>query len=303
VSVAERVTPWDPAARHRFVTSDGTALHVVEEGVPDAEQTLVLVHGWTLDHTSWDPVVAALADTPVRIVRYDHRGHGGSAPAPDGTATVEQAADDLAELLTDRVRGRVVLVGHSMGGMTLMALAQRHPALFTDRAAAVGLIATSCGGMSELTLGLPDWLAKRVAAVERRMNSRIARHRRKALLTRPKLALPALRWLLFGSGARKADVLATAVQVGRCHPASMAGFRRSIDEHERRETLAALRDLPVVVLAGGADRLTPLPHARAIAAELPAAELVIYPAAGHMLTYERDQDVAMRLAGLVKTTH
>jgi pimeloyl-ACP methyl ester carboxylesterase len=79
----------------------------------------------------------------------------------------------------------------------------------------------------------------------------------------------------------------------------MAGFRQSIDEHERRETLAALRDLPVLVLAGGADRLTPLPHARAIAAELPAAELVIYPAAGHMLTYERDLDVAARLAGLV----
>ncbi|HEY1571237.1 MAG TPA: alpha/beta hydrolase [Pseudonocardiaceae bacterium] len=296
MSVGERVTPWDPAARHRFVTSDGTALHVEESGA--GRVTVVLAHGWTLDNTSWDRVAAAL--TGVRVLRYDHRGHGGSAPARSGTASVAQAADDLAELIVARVPdGPVVLVGHSMGGMAAMALAERHPELFAERIAAVGLVATSAGDLDKLTLGLPDWLGRRVAAMERRVNGRIARRSGGALLRRPGVAVPGLRWLLFGSGAARADVLATAAQVGRCHPRSMVEFRASLNEHERRAALAALREVPVVVLAGGVDRLTPVAHARAIAAELPSAELVVFPGAGHMLPYERDTDVAAHLTRLV----
>jgi pimeloyl-ACP methyl ester carboxylesterase len=298
MSVVERVTPWDPAARHRFVTSDGTALHVNDSGAGGAV-TLVLSHGWTLDHTSWDRVVTALGGG-IRIVRYDHRGHGGSGPAPQGSATIGQAADDLAELIADRIpTGPIVLAGHSMGGMTAMALAERHPALFAERIAAVGLVATSSGGLADATLGLPKWLAPRVAAAERRINRRLATLDRPTLMSRPKAARPGLRWLLFGTRPRKADVLATAVQIGRCHPASMAGFRSSLNEHERRDALAALSALPVVIMAGGADRLTPLPHARAIADALPGARLAIYPGAGHMLPYERDTDVAAHITALV----
>lgn len=298
MSVTERATPWDPAAKHRFVTSDGTALHVNDIG--SGPLTVVLAHGWTLDHTSFDRVVEALPG--VRILRYDHRGHGGSAPAPRGTATIAQAADDLAELIAERVPdGPIVFAGHSMGGMTAMAFAQRHPELFASRIAAVALIATSCGGLADGTLGLPKWLAKRVAAGERRINGRLAKTSRKSLLRNPRTARHGLRWLLFGTQPRKADVLATAVQVGRCHPASMAGFRLSLNEHERHAALAAFRDIPVVVAAGGADRLTPVPHARRIAAELPNAKLVLYPGAGHMLPYERDLDVASLLAGLVES--
>jgi pimeloyl-ACP methyl ester carboxylesterase len=285
----------------RFVTSDGTALHVDDTGPAEGSDpvTLVLSHGWTLDHTSWDRVVTALRGQ-VRIVRYDHRGHGGSGPAPQGSATVARAADDLAELITARVpAGPVVLVGHSMGGMTAMALAERHPGLFARRIAAVGLVATSSGGLSGGTLGLPKWLAPRVAAAERRINRRLAGLDRPTLGARPGAARPGLRWLLFGTRPRRADVLATAAQIGGCHPASMVGFRQSLNEHERREALAALSDLPVVVLAGGADRLTPLPHARTIADALPTARLVIYPDAGHMLPYERDSDVAAHITELV----
>jgi pimeloyl-ACP methyl ester carboxylesterase len=300
-SAGPRSTPWDPAAPHRFVTSDGTALHVRDTGPVEGSDpvTLVFAHGWTLDHTSWDRVVDALPPA-VRVVRYDHRGHGGSAPAPSGTATIAQVADDLAELITSRVPvGRVVLVGHSMGGMAAMALAERHPELFAERIAAVALVATSSGGLSELTLGLPKWLATAVTRIERRLNRRLATLDRPTLMNRPGAARPGLRWLLFGSTARKADVLSTAAQVGRCHPASMVGFRGSLEGHERRAALASMRDLPVTLMAGGVDRLTALSHARVIARELPRAEFVIYPKAGHMLPYERDTDVAAHIASLV----
>lgn len=300
MTAASRTTPWDPAARHRFVTSDGTALYVAGSGPVTGGPTLVLAHGWTLDHTSWDRVVDALPGG-LRVLRYDHRGHGGSAPAPDGTATVAQAADDLAELIESRVpTGPVVLAGHSMGGMAAMALAERHPELFADRVAGVAFVATSSGGLSDLTLGLPPWLGKRLMSIERVADRRIARQPK--LLGRPKLARPGLRWLLFGSRARSGDVAATAAQVGRCHPASMVGFRLSLNEHERREALARMRTVPTIVLAGGADRLTPLPHARAIAEQLPDTDFVIYPGAGHMLPYERDAEVAAHLAALVKRT-
>ncbi|WP_199441432.1 alpha/beta fold hydrolase [Umezawaea beigongshangensis] len=289
--------PPPDRATSRFTTSDGTALHVVDTGPRDAGTTVVLLHGWTLDHSSWNRVADAL---PGRVLRYDHRGHGASAPAAPGTATIERLARDLAELLADRVpTGRVVLAGHSMGGMTIMALAETHPELL-DRVAGVALVATSCGGLAQISLGLPERVAALVARGEKVVNRRIAALRGPVLLRRPRLVRPALRWLLFGARPDRADVTATAETVARCHPAALVAFRESLSEHERREALAALAPVPSVVLAGGADRLTPVPHAAVIADELPRTRLVVLPGAGHMLPLERPAEVATRIARLLR---
>ncbi|MEU5693729.1 alpha/beta hydrolase [Actinosynnema sp. NPDC020468] len=280
----------------RFATADGTALHVVDTGPRSAAVTTVLVHGWTLDHTSWDRVAP---DLPGRVLRYDHRGHGRSAPAPVGTATIAQLADDLVELLADRApTGRLVLVGHSMGGMTIMALAERRPELF-DRVAGVVFVATSSGGLAGSTLGLPGVLGRAFVAGEKAMNRRIARFRRPELLRRPTPARPGVRWLLFGKRPSWRDVAATTTMIGRCHPVGMVAFRDSLNEHERRKALTDLAHVPSVVLAGGADRLTPVRHARVIADELPHTELVIYPGAGHMLPLERSTEVTTHVAALL----
>ncbi|WP_411970351.1 alpha/beta fold hydrolase [Saccharothrix longispora] len=290
--------PWEAAVRNRFVTSDGTALHVVDTGPRDAGVTTVLLHGWTLDHTSWDEVAEAL---PGRVLRYDHRGHGGSAPAPVGGATIARLADDLAELLEDRVpTGRVVLAGHSMGGMTIMALAEQRPDLL-ERVAGVALVATSCGELAGSTLGLPGALGRAFLAGEKAMNRRIAAFRRPELLRRTEVVRPGLRWLLFGERPSWAHVARTAAMVGRCHPVSMVAFRDSLNEHDRRKALAELAGIPCVVLSGGADRLTPPRHARVLADELPHAELVTYPGAGHMLTLERAAGVAAHVTALHST--
>ncbi|MGM1065779.1 alpha/beta fold hydrolase, partial [Saccharothrix sp. Mg75] len=268
----------------RFTASDGTALRVVDTGPPDAGVTTVLLHGWTLDHTSWDEVAAAL---PGRVLRYDHRGHGGSAPAPAGSATIARLADDLAELLEDRVpTGRVVLAGHSMGGMTIMALAEQRPDLL-ERVAGVAFVATSCGELAGSTLGLPGALGRAFPAGEKVLNRRIAASPRPELLRRPGALRPGLRWLLFGERPSRGHVARTAIMVGRCHPVSMVAFRDSLDEHDRRKALVELADVPCAVLSGGADRLTPPRHARVLADELPHAELVTFPGAGHMLPLER----------------
>jgi pimeloyl-ACP methyl ester carboxylesterase len=284
-------------ADQRFVTSDGTALHVVDTGPWDAEVTTVLLHGWTLDHTSWDSVAAGL---PGRVLRYDHRGHGGSAPALPGTATIARCADDLAELVAARVpTGRLVLAGHSMGGMTIMALAEQHPSLL-DRVDGVVLVATSSGDLAGSTLGLPGPVGRAFVAGEKAVNRRIARLRRAELLKRTDVARPGLRWLLFGKRPSWRDVALTAAMVGRCHPVSMVGFRDSLDGHDRRAALAGLAGIRAVVLAGAEDRLTPLRHARVLADELPHAELVIHLGAGHMLPLERAEEVTAHITALLR---
>jgi pimeloyl-ACP methyl ester carboxylesterase len=288
-----------------FTTSDGTTLRVLETGSPDAQITVVLLHGWTLSKHAWDRVVSRLpeaAGTPVRTVRFDLRGHGESAPGPEGTATIQQCADDLAELIADRVpEGPIVLAGHSMGGMTLMALAEQHRRLFDDRVAGVALVATSSGNLATPSFGLPRPIRPVAHRLDRMLSSRVGASRGRRLSRRAGWMRPGLRWLLFGSRPAAADVEATAEWVARCHPGNMGAFRLALAEHNRLEALEALRSVPTVVLAGLADRLCPRSHARRIADALPDAQLLFYPGAGHMLPLERDDEVTGRIAALARS--
>ncbi|MBM7772100.1 pimeloyl-ACP methyl ester carboxylesterase [Actinokineospora baliensis] len=278
-------------------TSDGVDLTVVTSG--DGPTTVVLVHGWTMDHTSWDLVAEDLPGA--RVVRFDLRGHGASGPAPKGTATIARIADDLAEVIAAVApTGPLVLGGHSLGGMTLMALAERHPDLIASRVTGVAFVATTSGGLSTLTLGLPRWVAAPVLYAEKMVNRRIARIRRPALLgKRTGYARPGVRWLVFGKRPSPTHIAATAAQVGRCNPANMVEFRNALNEHERLHALPVYRGVRAVVMAGGRDRLCTVADARIIAGALPSASLLIYPGAGHMLNYERAAEVRAQLAGLV----
>ena len=302
----------------RFSTPDGTQLRVADSGTSDGGRpTLLLVHGWSQDLRSWDRVVDELrrGGFDGRILRHDHRGHGGSDAAPDGTATIGTAADDLAALLADRVPdGPLVLAGHSMGGMTLMALAERHPHLVSERVVGVAFVATASDDMDQLDLGLSGRRGRLVARGEHVLVPLMARlgHRAPAgeigdvgraggptHRARATLMAPTVRALVFGRHPRPADVLSVAEQALAAHPPSVAAFRTSIGEHRRREALAALRAVPAVVLVGDRDRLCPQHHARAIAGELPDARIVLLPGAGHMINLERATEVAAHLAGLL----
>ncbi|NIH85375.1 alpha/beta fold hydrolase [Amycolatopsis granulosa] len=283
----------------RFTTSDGTALHVELSGPRDAAATLVLVHAWTQDHREWDPVLPLLP-SGVQVLRYDHRGHGLSEPARPGTATVAQLADDLAELIGELVpAGRLVLAGHSMGGMTVMALAERHPDLVAARAGGVAFIATSCCDMDRLTLGLNGAAGRIAMRADKSFGRMLTRYGKDHLPIPAPLARPSVKWLAFGKKARRADVRAMTDQFLRAHPRSVGGFRDSMSDHDRRVALKNLRGTPTVVMVGDRDRITPVHHARVIAEELPEAEFVLLPGAGHELTYERTREVAARLNRLL----
>jgi pimeloyl-ACP methyl ester carboxylesterase len=283
------------------VTDDGVRLAVRVEGPERAATTVVLAHGWTLDSRTWGPVAAGLlrAPQPPRVVRYDHRGHGRSDPVPPETMTISRLADDLAHVVAAAAPdGPLVLAGHSMGGMALMALAEQHPAV-AARAAGLALVATASGGIADTTFGLAARGAVVARTVDRRLRDLPGRSRRGSMGP-PWLLAPALRWLLLGAHPDPRARRLTVGAVAACRPQTVAGFRATLDEHERDAALVAFAGTPTVVLAGDRDRLTPVAAARRIADALPSARLSVFPGAGHMLPVERVAGVVAHLDDLVR---
>ncbi|BCY06362.1 alpha/beta fold hydrolase [Actinoplanes sp. L3-i22] len=284
---------------------DGVRLHAEVSGPADAPVTVVLLHGWCLDRRTWRHQVAALAALgrrAPRVIAYDTRGHGRSAATQLRSATLDQLGDDLAEVLRRLApTGPVVLGGHSMGGMTIMEFAHRHPREFTARVAGLLLVSTTAEGHTHTRYGLPESVAGVLRFGETFGAGVLARsgpwrpHR--AVL--PALA-PALRWLLFGDRCAAEALGLTLRSVGRAPLSSIGGFRASIGAQQRLATLAAIGDVPAAVLVGDRDRLTPLPCAESIAAALPHARLTVCPGGGHMLPLERPEEVSAALVEVVR---
>ncbi|MEV4132260.1 alpha/beta fold hydrolase [Dactylosporangium sp. NPDC049742] len=271
--------------------------------------TVVLLHGWTLDNRLWRQQIADLparlatfTTRPVQLLAFDLRGHGRSSATSGTDATLEQLGDDLAEVVTQLVpEGPVVLVGHSLGGMAIMEYAQRHATAFAARVVGVALISTSAEGSSRTSYGLSPRLARVMRILEIQGAGLLARsgawrpHRR----LMPLLS-PGVRWLVFGDRVDTSWVALTASMVGNAPLCAIGGFRPSVDLHHRVETLAAMRGLPVAVLVGTLDRLTPPACAATITGELPDAELITCDDAGHMLPIERPDAVTDAIAGVIR---
>lgn len=285
--------------------SDDVRLHVECTGPADAEVTVVLLHGWTLDGRSWHRQLAALRDATagsVRVVTYDARGHGRSSCMALPTATLAQLGDDLAAVLAEVApTGRVVLAGHSMGGMTVMEYAHRHPEHFAARVAGLVFVATTAEGHTHTVYGLSPRIARLIRLAETTGAGVLAR----CGSWRPPRALlralrPSIRWMLFGDRCDPSDIRLVTSAVARASLRSIGGFRASIGAQHRLETLAALGHLPAAALVGDRDRLTPPPCAESIAGALPATDLTVCPGAGHMLMMERPEEVNAALLGVVQ---
>ncbi|WP_460651526.1 alpha/beta fold hydrolase [Kribbella endophytica] len=308
------------AERAGVTTADGVRLHVETAGSADAPVTVVLAHGWTCSTRSWHHQFAGLPGVlgadGVRVVAYDHRGHGRSDAAPAGTTRIEQLADDLVTVLDEVAPlGPVVYAGHSMGGMTLMALADRRPELFGSRIVGAALVSTSSGQMTSRAFGLPARLDGAAAVVApRAMNLAGARMERREArraaveaevkawraLASTRLRRPALKQLVFGKKVDPAEVDVLMADLEVLPGRSFSGFFEAITQHDLGHALAVLDDIPVEVMHGTRDRLLPPRHANRIAHLIPSSRLWMYPGAGHMLMQERPRDVTHRLASLAR---
>ncbi|ABP55820.1 alpha/beta fold hydrolase [Salinispora tropica] len=292
-----------PDVRELRLTDD-VRLHVETDGPVDAEVTAVLLHGWTLDGNIWHRQLATLRDrfgAKVRVVTYDARGHGRSSCMTLPTATLAQLGDDLAAVLDTVVpTGRVVLIGHSMGGMTIMEYAHRHPTHFAARVAGLVFVSTTAEGHTHTVYGL----SPRVARLIRRAESTGAGVLARCGSRRPPRPLlralrPSIRWILFGDRYNPADLRLVTRAVAHASLRSIGGFRASIGAQHRLATLAGLTHLPSVTLVGDRDRLTPLPCTESIAAALPTTRRTVCPGAGHLLMLERPGAVNTALAGVL----
>jgi pimeloyl-ACP methyl ester carboxylesterase len=262
---------------------DGTPLHIEVDGPDDAELTVVFSHGWMSDLTTWRLQRAALRGTTLRRVFYDQRGHGRSSwTALDGEEEgVRQLADDLhAVIEAVAPTGQLLLVGHSMGGMAVIAFAGRYPDLMHQRVDGILLCATTAAPLAEsITLGIPDGFDRTHRFVRR-------------------YAVPALRILgmlppgLVQRVARAGALFGTPLDVGsRCLAALLA--------HDERDSLGGLDPTRVTVVIPGRDRLVPRSDQLEIAALVGGARVATAPNSGHMVTLEAADLVTAELLGLV----
>ncbi|ADB76064.1 alpha/beta fold hydrolase [Geodermatophilus obscurus] len=273
-------------------TDDGVDLHVEVDGIENASLTVVLSHGFTARLGEWDLQREALRNR-ARLVLWDQRGHGRSGWTPLTRASIDRTGRDLGQVL-DAVapRGPVVLAGHSMGGMSVMALARRRPELFGTRVVGAFLLATSAGGLATTgvvgltvrllrALGLLPvylWLLQLWAPLLERLRRRGTRtgrwYTRRYLFGRDDADPEQVRMVQ--------DLLEETPL-----PVTMA-FYASFVEHDESAALPVLARVPVTVVAASHDRLTPLPHGRRLAEDIgPAAELVVVDGAGHSVNLTR----------------
>jgi pimeloyl-ACP methyl ester carboxylesterase len=287
-------------------TDDGAVLHATVDGRDDAPVTVVLAHGWTLAQAAWDDVAVLLrpriADGGLRLVRYDQRGHGRSTWG-SADISIDRLGEDLAALLDQLVpAGPVVLGGHSMGGMTIMCLAAARPELFGARVRGVALVSTSAGDLAAdprspagrwarlrpgmLTAALSGaWLIERLRGL---VPPAHPRHR------------AMVRDLLYGADATDDMVLVGAEIMHASTVRAFTAFLPALGDHDKLAELVALGRVPVEILVGDSDRLTPKWHSRRLAEALPDAKLQVVPRTGHMLPQERAglvTDAVERLVG------
>ncbi|MGI5457139.1 alpha/beta fold hydrolase [Streptomyces sp. CA-249302] len=273
-----------------------------------APVTVVFSHGYCLSQDSWHFQRAALRGV-VRTVHWDQRSHGrsgrGVRQVQDGVPVdIDQLGRDLKAVLDAAVPdGPIVLVGHSMGGMTVMALADQYPELIRDRVVAVALIGTSSGKLGEVNFGLP---VAGVNAVRRVLPGVLkALGQQAALVEKGRRATADLfagiiKRYSFASRDVDPAVARFAERMIEGTPIDVvAEFYPAFTDHDKTEALAHFADLPVLVLAGIGDLVTPSEHSEAIADLLPDAELVLVPDAGHLVMLEHPEVVTDRLADLL----
>lgn len=270
-----------PYPKHPLVfTSDGVRLAVYDTGPSTAEHTVVFLHGLCLNRTSWERQITYLLrryGRSVRVISYDHRGHGRSAAAPTSTYRIDQLADDLAQVLTALdVTGPLTLVGHSMGAMAALAYLGRPAAERPIEPHGLVLIATAAGKLGER--GLAQVLATPAPGVFVGLIEHIPRHVQHALV-RPVCAILS-RWHGHGHSTTLAETIVTALTTTPV--ATAVGFLPSLRAYNQYATLASIH-ARTVVISGGADPLTPPSHAADLTAGICGAEHVHVPHAGHML--------------------
>ncbi|WKX72214.1 alpha/beta fold hydrolase [Streptomyces sp. XD-27] len=287
--------PYAPPVPVRELTvtsADGARLYAQAHG-PDGAPAVVLAHGWTCSTAFWAPVVHRLAEDH-RVIVYDQRGHGRSPAARPGGCGTGALADDLVAVLETTLADgeRAVLAGHSMGGMALMAAADR------PRVRAHAAAALLCSTGSSALIARAEVLPLPAGRV-RTLLTRTLLGSRAPLGPVTPFAKAVLRYATMGRGAAPVMIEAGARIVHACPRRVRADWGAVLAELDLDAGVANMT-MPTAVLQGTVDRLTPIGHARRIAARLPeCVGLTELHGLGHMTPLEDPVAVADRIRELV----
>jgi pimeloyl-ACP methyl ester carboxylesterase len=288
-----------PPARGQIVRSeDGTELHVETFG-PAGAPTLLLVHGWTCAIRFWNAQIRALSNT-FRVVAFDLRGHGRSAPARTGDYSPHAFAADVAAVL-DAVLApgaKAVIAGHSLGAMSVAAWARRFPEQVPQRAAAVAMLSTGLGDL--ITASDIVGVANRLAVVKRPVGGRLLGVGTPVPKRAGKALTRAVRYIALSPDASAEQVALCEEMFRACNGAVRGACGQQLARLDLHDAAAALT-VPTLVLVGARDKLTPRAHARRLAQSLPTlTELVELPIVGHMTPIESPGEVTGHLAALMR---
>ena len=293
------------------VADDGTPLHVeVDEpeqsgqpGQPDSGVTVVFAHGYALEMDCWHFQREHLRGR-VRTVFYDQRSHGRSGRSPLDHASIDQLGRDLLTVLDAVVPdGPVVLVGHSMGGMTIVALAEQHPELFGDRVVATALISTTAGGLEPSRILFPMVPSWGTAGAVGRTISALGRSHKVVDGVRragKDVALVATANLAFGDDVPGSYVAFVDQMLSATPFEVVAEFFPGFSALDKFDAVGVLAKVPTVVICGTDDKLTSIGHSRKLHARIGGSTLVEAEGAGHMVILERRDDVNAEIDRLLE---
>lgn len=291
------------------VADDGVPLHV-ELDEPDAgaarddNPTIVFSHGYTLSAASWVLQRKALAAAGYRCVLWDQRSHGQSGVGSAESCNIDQLGRDLHRVVEEVTPdGPLVLVGHSMGGMTMMAMAEQFPETVRERVVAAAFVATSAGGQNMVNLGFGQFVGRLIGRVGPRVLQ--------GLGTRQQWLWGVRRFgrdvedlivdhYSFASPVSQATVRYTGDMIFGTPFSVMADFLPSINIHDKQAALEQFHGVETLVLNGMQDLLTPPAHSEAIVRLVPGAEHVVVEDAGHIIMLEHPQVVNEQLLELVE---
>lgn len=297
-----KVTTISRTRRSTIVTDDGVPLAVETSGPRQAPVVVVFVHGYTMRMECWDTQMQYLQrvwGSKVQLVSYDQRGHGRSGEGHRDTFRVSQLGDDLeAVIRTLPAHSKVVLVGHSMGAMTILAWARRHPEQIGTTVVGTALLSAAAAklkrsGIARL-LGGP--LVPSVQAAARRVGpfADVVRGAVNPVVD------TAVKYYAFGKNFSDDDISQrTAATIRATKTRTMLGFLSALADHDETAALPLLGAIPTVVLCGSDDKVTPFHHSLEIADHLPGAELVRVPGCGHMVIDENPGVVGAALDRLL----
>ncbi|NKZ02697.1 alpha/beta fold hydrolase [Actinomadura latina] len=283
---------------------DGTRLYAEIDGDDRTDLAVVFSHGWTLTQDSWHFQRKALRGLG-RLVFWDHRGHGRSDGGARDGYSIPRLAADLGAVIEATVPAGtpVVLVGHSMGGMTIMRYCDENPGLVGRRVLATCLLCTSSGALGEVTLGMPALVARTTHRVLPRALAALGtgsgaiervRHlgRDAATLIEDLVA--------FGPEASPAAIAFAEQMMTETRMDAFVDYFRSMITTDVISDCASLAGADTLVLGGENDVLTPVEHSLKIASCVPSARLEVVPSAGHMAMLERPGAVSDHLGDLIE---